>query len=526
MKGIKKILCMTLSLLIVFSAAQLLNAGAENMFSRSDFTETEQPEISEETKRLIALYQSDSSEENLLKLRNEVISNYNAVLERKEAKLSELRVETEGKVGGEEIVAEMEEIVQDMYVTYWDRIGSTILRFSDPRLLKWRVADASNYEYIPVMGAGESIYIKRTPVTNSEYKAYIDETGYDAPLGWEDGEYPNGEDDYPVNFVSYYDAVSYCEYLSEKDGENTYRLPTESEWELAAGHMPKDADFNCGINGGRTPVTEYASVTRGAHGAVDFWGNVWEWTSEEREYSLFGVKGGSYKSERTECRTEYRKEARSAGGAYDDVGFRVIMVKDKKEPGSGVNITALDAPSATAVSNTPESITLSWNSVEGAKEYQVFEYFENTGFVKMLERTGGTSFTVDSLEKGKSYSYIVQAVGYTSISDNVSEGYCVTAVCGENKNDRLSEIRKEFKGDTSEDIKLVLSELSEAKKAVGDDSIDILINGRFSDSEDYDGAGPVIVNGRTLVPLRFIAEKFGLTVEWDAESRTVIISED
>ena len=55
---------------------------------------------------------------------------------------------------------------------------------------------------------------------------------------------------------------------------NTYRLPNENEWELAAGHMPKDADFNCGVNDGRTSAEEYAKVTRGAHGAVDFWGNV------------------------------------------------------------------------------------------------------------------------------------------------------------------------------------------------------------------------------------------------------------
>ena len=73
--------------------------------------------------------------------------------------------------------------------------------------------------------------------------------------------------------------------------------------------MPKDADFNCGINDGRTSVYEYAEVTRGAHGAIDFWGNVWEWTSTARDENgeSYGVKGGSWKSDRTDswnCRTD------------------------------------------------------------------------------------------------------------------------------------------------------------------------------------------------------------------------------
>lgn len=117
---------------------------------------------------------------------------------------------------------------------------------------------------------------------------------------------------------------------------NTYRLPNESEWELAAGHMPKDADFNCGVNDGRTPVEQYADVTRGAHGAVDFWGNVWEWTSTVRTnangVSILGVKGGSCYSQRTDCRTEYRDESRDAACGYQDVGFRVIQVLNGEEP--------------------------------------------------------------------------------------------------------------------------------------------------------------------------------------------------
>ena len=100
--------------------------------------------------------------------------------------------------------------------------------------------------------------------------------------------------------------------------------------------MPKDADFNCGVNDGRTPVEQYATVTRGAHGAVDFWENVWEWTSTVRNNSdgmtILGVKGGAWNSARTDCRTEYRYEGRDASTGYEDVGFRVICVMNGEEP--------------------------------------------------------------------------------------------------------------------------------------------------------------------------------------------------
>ncbi len=319
---------------VAFAAEGSENDGM-NMYENSDFIEKEQPELSEETKQLISIYQKNPTDENYMNLREKVIEDYNAVVERKETKLSELKAETEGKPGGEAIVAEMEGLVQDIYMTYWDRINSSMLRFTDPRLLKWRVAAAPRYEYIPVMGAGESIYVKRTPVTNAEYAEFLSATGYPAPSNWTDGTYPAGEADFPVNFVSYEDAQAYCDWLTKQDGVNTYRLPSESEWELAAGHMPKDADFNCGVNDGRTPVEEYADATRGAHGAVDFWGNVWEWTSTVRSEAdggaVLGVKGGSWESERTDCRTEHREEGRDASEGYDDVGFRKTVKNRKRQ---------------------------------------------------------------------------------------------------------------------------------------------------------------------------------------------------
>ncbi len=419
--------CLVLCLL---PAAVLGSDDDMLMYENSDFIEKEQPELDEETKELIALCQSEPTLENYLKLRDKVIGNYNAVLARKEEKLAELIVETDGKPDGGELVAEMEEIVQEMYVNYWSRINSSMLRFTDPRLLDWHVDAASHYEYIPVMGAGESIYIKRTPVTNAEYGEFIAATGYPAPENWLGGSYPAGEDNYPVNLVSYEDAEAYCAWLTQEDGVNTYRLPSESEWELAAGHMPKDADFNCGVNDGRTPVDEYSDVTRGAHGAVDFWGNVWEWTStvrsEEDGVTVLGVKGGSWKSERTDCRTEYRDESRDASHGYEDVGFRVIQVLNGEEPEQTVELATMPAPVVTAAAVSDSAVRLSWTAVEGAVEYQIFSYDSETGLVAMLERTSGTQIVLDGLEPEREYAYIVQPLSYTSIGDNVSAQYAVT----------------------------------------------------------------------------------------------------
>ena len=175
--------------------------------------------------------------------------------------------------------------------------------------------------FLPVLGAGNDVYISRTPVTNAQFGEFLKASGA------ENAKVAGGANHPAVN-VSYADAVAFCKWMTKKDGRHTYRLPTETEWEFAAGHMPKDADFNYGERNGTSPVEAYQK-TLSACGAVDMWGNCWEWTSTEFSKNgekLNVVKGGAFDSKRTECRTELKGVGRNPSKGYRNVGFRVVRV--------------------------------------------------------------------------------------------------------------------------------------------------------------------------------------------------------
>jgi formylglycine-generating enzyme required for sulfatase activity len=73
--------------------------------------------------------------------------------------------------------------------------------------------------------------IGRTPVTNREYAHFLEATAAVAPLEWAKQEFASPEQ--PVVGVSWFDACAYAEWLSASTGES-WRLPTEAEWERAA----------------------------------------------------------------------------------------------------------------------------------------------------------------------------------------------------------------------------------------------------------------------------------------------------
>ena len=172
----------------------------------------------------------------------------------------------------------------------------------------------------------------KTPITNTQYKAFVDATGYRAPEHWKNGQIPKGKADHPVVYVSWEDAQAFCAWAG-------CRLPTEKEWEKAArGTDGREYPWGNGWEAGHcntseagikdtTPVNKYP---RGAspYGLLDMAGNVWEWCEDwydsDRKYKV--LRGGSWLSDRGRARCAYRDRYYPVGHNYDVVGFRCCVV--------------------------------------------------------------------------------------------------------------------------------------------------------------------------------------------------------
>jgi formylglycine-generating enzyme required for sulfatase activity len=159
---------------------------------------------------------------------------------------------------------------------------------------------------------------------------------------------------YPVEQVSWEDAVEFCKKLSdlpeEKKAGRVYRLPTEAEWEYACRAGSKTAfDFGESAKSlnayawfldnseGQThPVGEKKP---NAWGLYDMHGNVWEWSSYwygeypkgavsdpsgPSEGSNRVIRGGCWSCTAAFCRSAYRIR-RAPSYFFNITGFRVAL---------------------------------------------------------------------------------------------------------------------------------------------------------------------------------------------------------
>ncbi|NET29705.1 SUMF1/EgtB/PvdO family nonheme iron enzyme [Okeania sp. SIO1I7] len=196
----------------------------------------------------------------------------------------------------------------------------------------------------------QPFYMSKYPITQNQYQAI---TGKN-PSSFKGGNRP-------VECVSWYDAVEFCQKLSQKTGKN-YRLPSESQWEYACragtntpfyfGETITSELVNC--NGryayGNAPegkyreqTTDVGSFPANAFGLYDMHGNVLEWCAddfhdnyesaptdgstwlendEKEHYSV--LRGGCWFFYADSCRSAYRDDFSWRNNHYFYIGFRVV----------------------------------------------------------------------------------------------------------------------------------------------------------------------------------------------------------
>ena len=194
-------------------------------------------------------------------------------------------------------------------------------------------------EWESVMGTNPSRFKPVSPSTGFW-------TGLGAMFGSQPAVPPVSHALHPVENVSWEEAVAFAKAVSVRDGE-TYRLPTEAEWERAArggregelyaGGNDLDAVGWTSKNSGRTthPVRQKSP---NGYGLYDMTGNVWEWTSDgyneaypvtttdpkgapSGSYRVFC--GGSWYSEPAGARVAYRGGG-PPGYRRRDLGVRLV----------------------------------------------------------------------------------------------------------------------------------------------------------------------------------------------------------
>lgn len=172
---------------------------------------------------------------------------------------------------------------------------------------------------------------------------------------------------YPVETISWFDAISFCNRLSDVEGLSAYyrvrgidvqiaggdgyRLATEAEWEYACraesrqfwswGNDEAEASkyawtHGMGFRQGPSPV---GARKRNNFGLYDMHGNVWEWCWDyyDRHYYRVSpecdpmgpidgerrtIRGGSWKMAAYDARCAVR-DSRDANSKSHDVGFRI-----------------------------------------------------------------------------------------------------------------------------------------------------------------------------------------------------------
>jgi formylglycine-generating enzyme required for sulfatase activity len=222
-----------------------------------------------------------------------------------------------------------------------------------------------------------NFYMAKYPITIWEFRAFVVATKYQTDAekkgdshAYKDGNWdwvkganwlcdvggvlrPQADYNHPVIHVSWNDAKAYCEWLSQQTGKN-YCLPTEAQWEYAAGGGEFERTRWAGSDK-ESELKEFAWYNKNSDmhthkvgardrnklGLFDMSGNVREWCEDlwHEDYTdapedgsawIEGneksrvLRGGSWNFSPFECQIAYRT-FRAQVGRISNVGFRICL---------------------------------------------------------------------------------------------------------------------------------------------------------------------------------------------------------
>jgi dienelactone hydrolase/predicted Ser/Thr protein kinase len=166
---------------------------------------------------------------------------------------------------------------------------------------------------------------------------FVDQTGRPGPSTWQAGEFKKGQEDYPVNGVSWYEAAAYAEFAGKS-------LPTVDHWDVATGMdvytilvMHSLLPMSNFGNEGPAVVGSYPGMV--VSGAYDMAGNVREWCWNESPKGR-SIRGGAWND------VIYMFMAVTQAPAFDRSprnGFRCVRyIEPEKTPAAAFEPTKLD----------------------------------------------------------------------------------------------------------------------------------------------------------------------------------------
>jgi formylglycine-generating enzyme required for sulfatase activity/dienelactone hydrolase len=274
------------------------------------------------------------------------------------------------------------------------------------------------YAHLPAIPL-EDYWIDKYEVTNVQFKQFLDQGGYrkqeywrqefrkdgrtlswaeamalfrDAagrpgPATWVQGEYPLGQEDFPVTGVSWYEAAAYAEYAGKA-------LPTIYHWSYAASAAgPANRKMVPASNfGGQGParVGTYSGMSR--FGAYDMAGNVKEWcwnkASEGKRYILGGAwNEPTYTFNDADARSSFQRSA--------NFGFRCaryVSLGDAAKAGDPVMLQGRDFSREKPVSDQMFRVYKSLYSYDKTPLNAVVESTEQTGDWKQEKITFAAAY--------------------------------------------------------------------------------------------------------------------------------------